>query len=243
MLDVGRWKFDVQIHTLEQSVPASVSINFAGETLQLLADRAVHWPERKTLIVADVHLGKDASFRAAGLAVPAGNSAKDLARISLLLADTAAQRLVILGDLIHSRASHQMELTETFMRWRAEHGQLEVLLVRGNHDRRAGGLPVDWRVREVAEPHDDGPFVLSHEPRDVPKPVLCGHVHPTIGVRDYDGSYATLCCFVVDDRQLILPAFGSFTGGFKLRHEVGRRIYAVAGKSVILLGGWRGWGH
>ncbi len=145
--------------------------------------------------------------------VPAGNSSKDLLRIENLLRTTGAQRLVILGDLVHNRASHQAELSAAFGLWRAKHAELDVLLIRGNHDRRAGRVPVDWNVLEEAEPFDAGPFIFSHEPRSADKPVLCGHVHPSVAVRDFDGSYANLCCFVVDEKQILLPAFGSFTGG------------------------------
>ncbi len=167
--------------------------------------------------------------------VPAGNSSKDLLRIEKLLRETAAQRLVILGDLVHNRASHQAELSAAFGLWRAKHAELDVLLIRGNHDRRAGRVPADWNVREEAEPFDAGPFIFSHEPRSADKPVLCGHVHPSVAVRDFDGSYANLCCFVVDEQQIILPAFGSFTGGFKMGQQEGRKIFAVVGKSVVLI--------
>jgi DNA ligase-associated metallophosphoesterase len=214
-------------------MPASVQIEFGGQQLILLGDRAVHWPARQTLVLADVHLGKDASFRAAGVPVPAGNSSKDLARIESLLLQTSARRLVILGDLIHSKASHQPELAEAFTRWRNAHKRLEILLIRGNHDRRAGPSPADWHINQYAEPHDDGPFNLSHYPQLSEKPLLCGHVHPTVAIRDFDGSCVTMPCFVADPCQLMFPAFGSFTGGHKMHSVPDRRIYAVMGKLVI----------
>jgi DNA ligase-associated metallophosphoesterase len=216
-------------------MPASLPIDFCGERLILLADRAIHWPAQKTLLLADVHLGKDASFRAAGLPVPVGNSSKDLARIESILKANLAERLIILGDLVHNKASHQPELASAFSRWRAAHAQLDILLIRGNHDRHAGPVPADWNISEVSEPHQMETLVLAHKPLDGGKRLLCGHIHPTIAVRDFDGTYATLCCFVADENQLILPAFGSFTGGCKVRHEPGNRIFAIAGKSVVQL--------
>jgi DNA ligase-associated metallophosphoesterase len=215
-------------------MPATAEIIFGTESLILLADRALHWPKRKTLVLADVHLGKDATFRAAGLPVPAGNSTKDLGRITALLALTAAERLVVLGDLVHSRASHQPELAEAFSTWRASHTQLDILLIRGNHDRQAGPAPADWRITQAIEPFDDGPLMLAHMPQVIEKPSLCGHVHPTVVVRDFDRSFASIPCFVADPARLILPAFGSFTGGYTIRSEQGRKIYAVTGKSVVL---------
>jgi DNA ligase-associated metallophosphoesterase len=214
-------------------MPSSIEIQFGGQTLILLADRALYWQSRTTLIVADVHLGKDASFRAAGIAVPAGNSAKDLGRIDTLLTATEASRLVILGDMVHSRSSHQRELADTFDRWRSTHPNLQIQLIRGNHDRHAGATPPQWNIEEVTEPFDAGPLLFSHFPREADKPLLCGHVHPTVAVRDFDRTHAALACFVVDPMQMILPAFGSFTGGCRTQAAPSRRIFATIAKSVI----------
>lgn len=216
-------------------MPASIEIEFGNQQLVLLADRALYWPARQTLVIADVHLGKDATFRAAGLPVPAGNSAKDLARITALLSVTAATQLAILGDLVHSRVSHQPELFDAFTRWRNEHAGLDVLLVRGNHDRHAGPPPIDWQVTQVPEPFDAGALMFAHMSKPCDKPILCGHVHPTVAIQDFDRTFARIPCFVVDADQLILPAFGSFTGGYKMQREPGRKIYAVMGKSVVML--------
>lgn len=76
----------------------------AGERVELLAERALHWPRARTLFVADVHLGKTAAFRAGGVPLPGGTTAADLARLSAVLAATCAERLVVLGDLLHAAA-------------------------------------------------------------------------------------------------------------------------------------------
>jgi DNA ligase-associated metallophosphoesterase len=215
-----------------------MEITFGGERLILLADRALYWPAFRTLVLADVHLGKDASFRAAGLPVPVGNSVKDLARIERLLVATAAQRLTILGDLVHNRKAHQAELMQAFTQWRCTHKRLEVILIRGNHDRHAGPCPEEWAVNQVTEPFDAGPLSLAHFPRNSEKPLLCGHVHPTVAVRDFDRTFASIPCFVADPNQLILPAFGSFTGGHTATASPGRAIYISTGKSVATASKW-----
>lgn len=217
-------------------MPATLNVVFGSEELILLADRALYWPRRKTLLLADVHLGKDASFRAAGLPVPAGNSAKDLARITSLVHQTGADRLIILGDLVHGRSSHQPELSEAVRRWRSAHQHLDVLLVRGNHDRGAGPVPLDWQIEQTTDPYDDeNQFVLAHLPVESEKPLLCGHVHPVVAVADFDGSFVRMPCFVIDAKQMILPAFGSFTGGHVMQRADGRTIFASPGKSVFRL--------
>jgi DNA ligase-associated metallophosphoesterase len=216
-------------------ISGSLPIDFGPERLHLLPDRAVWWEARRTLIVADVHLGKGAAFRKAGVPVPAGGSDKDLRRIDALLTLTAAQRLVVLGDLVHARASHQTELFDAVSAWRERTRAVKMLLVRGNHDRRAGKIPTSWEIDELEEPVEESGILFSHEPRyDAAAPVLSGHVHPVFAMRDFDRSTVRVPCFVFDAATCaVLPAFGTFTGGQVMRGEVGRRIYLALGKSVI----------
>jgi DNA ligase-associated metallophosphoesterase len=223
----SEWRMDV--------MDGSALIKFGGVALQLLPDRAVWWGARRTLIVADVHLGKGSAFRQAGLPVPAGSSEKNLRRLDALLAMTGAVRLVILGDLVHARSSHDAGLLEGVSRWREGHGGVSMLLIRGNHDRSAGRLPSAWKIVEEEEPFEEGELVFSHRPRaDERKPVLAGHVHPVVSLRDFDRSTLRAACFVVEgDRCLTLPAFGMFTGGFAMKRTEGRRLYLTSGKNVI----------
>ena len=94
----------------------------------------LEWPQERVLFVADVHLGKAASFRAAGVAMPGGHSAHDLERIAALLDEHQASRLVILGDLIHTRESYTTTLDHKFRQFRKRHRHVAMTLVRGNHE-------------------------------------------------------------------------------------------------------------
>ena len=89
-----------------------------GERVVLHPERALHWPAGGTLFVADVHLGKAASFRAGGVPLPRGGTQADLARLGSLLARTKAARLVILGDFLHARAGRVAALEVSFKAWR-----------------------------------------------------------------------------------------------------------------------------
>ena len=121
-------------------------VTLAGETVELLAERALFWPRARTLFVADVHLGKAAAFRAGGVAIPRGATANDLARLDALIERTAASRLVVLGDFLHAAAGRVPALHAAFTRWRAAHAALSITLVRGNHDVRAGDPPPAWDI-------------------------------------------------------------------------------------------------
>ena len=206
------------------------------ERVTLLAERALYWPRRRSLFVADVHLGKAAAFRAAGIPLPRGSTATDLARLSRVIEETQTQRLVVLGDFLHARSGRVQALNDTFRKWRDAHTALDVVLVRGNHDARAGDPPSDWDVTCVDEPHALAPFLACHR---IEHPhtgyALCGHIHPGIRLYGSGEQSARLPCFVLGARRAILPAFGRFTGLADITPKVGDRVVAIAGRSLFPL--------
>lgn len=208
----------------------------AGETVELLAERALYWPRCRTLFVADVHLGKAAAFRAGGVAIPRGVTANDLARLTRLIERTQALRLVVLGDFLHAAAGRVPALDTAFLRWRNTHAELAITLVRGNHDANSGDPPPAWRVAVVADPQPLAPFLLCHVPASPPTGyALCGHVHP--GVRVGGGAHGSvrLPCFVLGPRRALLPAFGRFTGLALVTPAPGETLVAIAGARLFPL--------
>lgn len=217
--------------------------HLAGEAVTLRAERALHWPRAHTLFVADVHLGKAATFRAGGIPIPRGATAADLARLAALLADTGAQRLVILGDFLHAAAGRVAALDAAFVAWRARHRSLALTLVRGNHDAHAGDPPPHWGIEVVAEPYPVAPFLLCHTPtQPTTGYALCGHVHPGVRIESRVGAKygagvdsARLPCFVLGRRRALLPAFGRLTGLALVSPQPGERLVAIAGTRLFAL--------
>jgi DNA ligase-associated metallophosphoesterase len=228
-------------------------LDLAGQTLWLLPDRAVWWPAQRTLFVADVHLGKDAAFRAAGVPVPAAILERDLERLSSLIDSTGAASLVVLGDLMHARSGLCDHTVPTVARWRASHTGLHMRLVIGNHDRSAGRTPTEWRIETAPEGIIAEPFVLLHdpdghapeaeagiEPEAVPRCALAGHVHPAVHVPLGAGrSRQLLPAFVLRAGVLILPAFGGFTGRAAIDRRNCDLAYVIADGETIELPGRR----
>lgn len=222
------------------SRPASADTAFtivvANERVELLADRALHWPRARTLFVADVHFGKGAAFRAGGVPLPRGATANDLARLTRLIQWTAATRLVVLGDFFHARTGRVPALDARFTAWREGHAQVEILLVRGNHDRHAGDPPPHWGVACVADPFALPPFIGCHEPCTPPTGyALCGHVHPGVWIHGQGEQSARLPCFVLGPRRAILPAFGRLTGLAMVEPSEDETIVAIAGSKLFPL--------
>jgi len=219
-----------------------IEIEICAERLQLLPTRAVHWPHKQALIVADVHLGKAATFQHFGVPVPdgvgQGSTRDDLARLSVALAQTQARSLYILGDLLHAakgRAEHVLDLTRE---WRDRHRDVAMTLVRGNHDSRAGDPPEDWRIECVDEPFQHAPFVLCHHPgAGVGQGgyELAGHLHPGVTLTGRGRQRERLASFIFGEQAALLPAFGSFTGLASVPRNAGDRVFVVAGEKVLAL--------
>jgi DNA ligase-associated metallophosphoesterase len=215
-------------------------IDLEGERLDLHPERALYWPRRRTLIVADVHLGKDAVFRRAGLPIPAGSVASDLARLEALVDLFAAERLLVLGDLLHAplHATQDAEWIEQVAAFRARRASLAFEVVRGNHDRAPERVPASWNLRWLDDGVHEGPFVFMHDAREDDRGyALGGHLHPVMRLNSATDSMR-LPVFWMRTRHGVLPSFGGFTGGYPIRSRGarGERVYAVTPDGVIEIG-------
>jgi uncharacterized protein len=217
---------------------SDAEVRLAGEAVVLLAERALFWPRAGMLVAADLHWGKAATFRAAGIPVPVGATSDDLSRLDSALFRTCARRLVVLGDLFHAKAGRIATQTlAELRRWRSLREDLEIMLVRGNHDRHAGDPPDDLRINCVNAPAFVPPFVLRHEPADSPEGyTLAGHLHPGIVLAGPALQRERLPCFWLTPRGAVLPAFGSFTGSASIVPTPEDRIFVVADHEVIAVG-------
>ena len=185
-----------------------------------------------------MHVGKAATFRAAGLPAPAGTTRENLARLDALIDAFRPRRLVVLGDLFHARQAYR----EADARAKSRPGAAAAPRSRSSWSpaittcaparrRAALGLEVvgepyrldglECRHRPLAEAASDGP------------PALAGHIHPATGLHGPGHDRLRLPCFVLRGRQLVLPAFGEFTGGALVRADDETALCVVAGERLV----------
>ena len=214
-------------------LPGTLEVSAGGERLRLLPQRALFLPDHAVLLVADAHIGKAVSFRRLGVPVPAGTTQAALQRLSEAMALTQARHVIFLGDLLHSAGARAGATVAAVAHWRALHADLQLTLVRGNHDRHAGDPPADWGVHCVNEPLLLAGLALCHHPE--PRPgayVLAGHVHPSALVRGRAHQRLRLPCFHFGPQIGVLPAFGEFTGMHTLPRGPQDRVFVSTGDTV-----------
>jgi DNA ligase-associated metallophosphoesterase len=213
-------------------IAGSVVVEAGGEALWLLPQKAVYWARERLLAIADIHFGKAAAFRSFGIPVPRGTTTENLDALDALIEATGASHVLFLGDFLHARAAHAAGTQAALLAWRQRRCDLVLTLVRGNHDKHAGDPAHALGIDLVDEPYTVGPLSFCHHP-DLAAPgyVLAGHVHPVyVLATRFDA--LRLPCFILGTHRMILPSFGSFTGGHVMRPESDDRVFITSGEAV-----------
>jgi len=206
-----------------------VRFSFCGRELMALPQGALFWPARRALLVADLHLEKASWFARLGQMLPPYDSIATLADLGALVAATGAAEMWCLGDSFHdrhgcdrlpARARAMLTGLTAAIRW---------TWIVGNHDPgftdHCGGAIVD-------EAEVDG-LVLRHEAdRAELRPELSGHFHPKLRIT-HRGRLVSRRCFVASGRKLILPAFGSLTGGLDAHHAEILRAAGTPAEALV----------
>lgn len=203
------------------------TLHWNGERLELLGEKAVWDPARRTLLLADLHLGKAETFQAHGIPLPSDGDAATLNALLALAHRLKPAAVVVLGDLIHSRLGLTAELRAK-LRALPELLGCPLQLIGGNHER---GSWIEGLRPEPAQAL--GPWWLSHQPDPRPGRLnLCGHLHPVAWVGTAK-ERLRLPCFALDELagRLALPSFGCLTGGHPC--ALGERIWLVADAAVV----------
>jgi len=203
-----------------------------------MPQRCAFWSARRTLILADLHLGKTNALRARGSRLPASLPQRLLDRqldhLDQAIRLTRAERVLIVGDLLHAGIGLDAPLVDAvarrFARWRAR-----IELIPGNHDRAIDAVAQRWGIRVLPTALVDGPFAFAHNPVDAPPGVFtwAGHVHPVLAMHSGADS-ARLPCFHLSDGLGLLPAFSTFTGGSPVRPAAADRVFAIVDNRVRL---------
>ena len=201
------------------------------EQFLLHASGAVFWKSKKILLISDVHIGKVAHFRKHGIAIPESAIYANIERLQTVTSFFKPQKIVFLGDLFHSKINAEWNLLEAWLVSVA----VEIILVEGNHDIIDKQHYAKLNIQITQSLTIDN-FVFTHHPEAIDKFFnFCGHVHPGIKLHDIGRQSLRLACFFQKVNQMILPAFGEFTGRHYLKPTDEDKVYAITENEVILI--------
>jgi uncharacterized protein len=196
-------------------------IGLAGARLSLLPTGVLWWPAAGLVALGDLHLGKAerAARIGAGL-LPPYETAETLERLEAEVARLAPRTVLLLGDSFDDMAAAgglADEVVERLMRLAAGR---RWIWIAGNHDPGPLALPgshrAEWRegplvFRHIAEAGVETGAGAPGFPGEV-----SAHYHPKARLC-LRGQPIARACFLADSARLILPAFGTYTGGLDIR--------------------------
>ena len=203
------------------------AFDFAGETVCALPENALWWPRFSALLVADLHLEKGSWFAKEGQLLPPYDSIDTVTRLTTLAKRMAAQSIWCLGDNFHDPAGPDRMDGAARAALAALSQRHALHFILGNHDVRRGAATLLPGFDQRAEADIAG-IMLRHE-ADMAStvPDISGHWHPKIRMRPAGGSGGRMisrACFVKTPQHLILPAFGSYTGGLDVTDSAMRPL-------------------
>lgn len=212
----------------------SQTIRLAG--LDLIPDLsgALHVPEFRTLLVADVHLEKGTSLARRGVHLPPYDTRQSLRQLAGVIAALRPARLIFLGDSFHDGEARTRIDDADLATLRNLSGGQETIWIAGNHDPVPPGDIGGCIASEVAL----GPITLRHAPRALAEAEfeIAGHLHPAAALSQR-GTRIRCKCFIADDRRIVMPAFGSFTGALSVSAEAFAPLFQNGDYHVWMLGG------
>lgn len=190
----------------------SGGLQVLGAKLQPLPEGALYWPERETLIVADLHFEKGSAFAAKGVLLPPYDTTATLARLERLCRVLSPSRVIALGDSFHDGEALARMEEGARERIRALAASTDWIWIEGNHD----PAPPPFFGGSVESAVDMKPLIFRHEPQAAPATgEVAGHLHPCAAVR-VRGRRLRRRCFASDGTRLIMPSFGAYTGGLNV---------------------------
>lgn len=208
-------------------------INFKETALILLKEKAVWVPSLSSIFIADLHFGKAAHFRKSGIPIPEPIHYEDLSNLENIITLYQPDNVYFLGDLFHSDWNDQWNILNHFL---ARFTDVNFKLVLGNHDILPKSEYNLSSFDVFNSPMELGNLILSHEPLEkiaIDRINLCGHIHPGIRLVGKARQSIRLSCFLYKPNQLILPAFGRFTGLALVKPSLKDQVFGITNEKVF----------
>jgi len=195
--------------------------------------KAIYWIEERALLIADMHLGKYMHFRSNGIPLPVSKDTRALNRLQELIIFFSPEKLIFLGDLFHSAINDSWK---DFVFFRHTYPDIRFNLVLGNHDIIDTAIIEDAGLSVYRNLVLQGGVSLTHYPESPVESInlnISGHLHPGVLLKGSAKQHMKSPCFWLQKGQLVLPAFGDFTGMHMVRPAKEHRIFVPVNENVM----------
>lgn len=209
-----------------------ISVSIQKEEFIFHALRFVFRPKDKSIICADIHIGKGSHFRKNGIAIPKLVNKNNFWNLSAAFDLFRPEQFIVLGDMVHSTENDEWKDMQDFL---DNYPNMQRILIRGNHEIEHDLLyeNMGFDVMSTLERHG---VTYLHDDADrtsIDSFVFCGHLHPAVRLYGAGKQHLKVPCFWLGENKLTLPAFGSFTGNAAISPKKKDRVFAVTEKSII----------
>jgi DNA ligase-associated metallophosphoesterase len=210
-----------------------MKITIKEEEVILAKERAIYLPKEELLAISDLHLGKSAHFRKAGIQIPSTLAQSDLQRLSGLIEYYQPKTLLINGDMFHHDINADVD---DFENWKTQYPKLKFVLVKGNHD-RLDEMQYQQLGIEIHDPsYCTSQFCFIHDAIKCTEKNLypiSGHVHPGVSIVGKAKQRLKFPCFYFGNNYAVMPAFSAFTGLYLIKPKQNEQVYAITPGKVI----------
>ncbi|SDD30043.1 ligase-associated DNA damage response endonuclease PdeM [Ruegeria marina] len=201
---------------------------FAGQRLTALGSGALWWRAQRLLCVSDLHLGKSERIaRRGGAALPPYEVADTLDRLAHDLNHTAPETVVCLGDSFDDREAAIALPEDARLRIATLQAGRKWIWIEGNHDPGPVGIGgthlQDLRV---------GPLTFRHIADPAASEEISGHYHPKASLR-LRGRMISRPAFLVDSARIVMPAYGTYTGGLRSHDPLLAGLMASEARAIL----------
>lgn len=207
-------------------------ISIQNEVLTLTNQRALFWGQQKTLVLSDLHIGKTAHFRKAGIPIPSAILDNDLKKLQGLINYFQPEIVLVVGDLFHAEQNTDSAQFRDFIE---SNQNINFELIKGNHDRLKNSFYESLGISVYKTHKDVAAFRFVHDEQHCGEDIFCisGHTHPGVVIKGRGKVSIKLPCYEVSEHRLILPAFSEFTGLNTKRTVDSAICYGFTDKSVF----------
>jgi len=208
-------------------------VNFSDQEFELHSCGGIFWPSQKIYIISDLHFEKGSSYSPFGSFLPPYDTSETLEKLAYSCEKIRPETILFLGDVYHDKMSESRMNKQDWDAWNKILTDYQIIWVEGNHDPNSAPENIDNHIEYKREK-----IHFRHVAENDTFAEISGHYHPVVEI-NHKQQKIRRPCFIVSENKIILPSYGTFTGGLNVEDDafaeldlVSRAIYPIGNNKV-----------